>query len=273
MKKILSILFAVMLIAGLSVPVSAYKNTDTVIIRDDADFLTDEEEEKLFVVMYNFSDTYDICLEFKTTARDFSDSAVIKNAENTFDEDFGIDADGALFLIDSANGNWVDHFVLANGVDDMVSDKALDYIIYAVEDPIIDYDEYRAAILWVSWLDDIYSGENTYESKDYDFVNHSQYDSRYANSMDLEVLGFGIVFAIISGLITFGVIWSRYHQHSKPTAALYLDTDSINIYNRSDVFVREYTTRTYHSSGGSGGGGGGRHGGGHHGGGGSRGHR
>jgi uncharacterized membrane protein YgcG len=272
MKKIISILFAALLLAMLTIPVYSYTNTSSVIIRDDGDFLTDEEEEDLFTAMSAVSEMYDINLEFMTTARDFSDNGVIIHAEDAFERDFGATADGALFLIDSANGNWVDHFVVEGDVSDKVSDRALDYIIYAVEEPIIAYNEYGAAMMWLSWLDGIYSGEETYESGSYDFVNDSQYDSRYAHEPDLGVLGFGIVVAIIGAAVTFGAVWQRYYVHGKVTATLYLDTDSINIYNRSDVFVRQYTTTTYHSSGG-GGGGGGRHGGGSHRGGGSRGHR
>jgi uncharacterized membrane protein YgcG len=296
MKRIVSILLALIVISVFGVSVSAYENTDKVMLFDGADFLSDAEEESLFEVMVKVSDAYDLNLEFITTAEDFTDEEIIAYAESNYDYDFGIDSNGSLFLIDSANGNWVDHFVLAGEVDDKVSDDQLRDIIKEVEQPIIDYDEHTAALRWLFWLDTIYGGvvvneiSNTpvedyssdytdYEYTIFDeigfFFNGIAYaieDFFYFDHINLDTLVVFAVFGLVGGIITFSVIWNRYKKHAKVSAVHYLDKNSVNIYTRSDRFVREFTTRTVHESSSSSGGGG-SHGGGHHGGGGSRGRR
>jgi uncharacterized membrane protein YgcG len=299
MKKMISVLLTVVLLLSFGVSVSAYENTEKVMLFDGADFLSDAEEENLFDLMLSVSNAYDLNLEFITTAEDFTDEEIIAYAESNYDYDFGIDSNGSLFLIDSANGNWVDHFVLAGEVDDKVSDDQLDSIIKQVEQPIIDYDEHTAGIRWLLWLDTIYGGvvmdqinasideqygDEPYEETIGDKISYFFWDIGYNletffdnifnfSHINLDTLfAFGVL-ALIGGIVTFVVIWQRYKKHAKVSAVHYLDKNSVNIYNRSDRFVREFTTRTVHSDSSSSGGGGRSHGGGHHGGGGSRGRR
>jgi hypothetical protein len=250
--------------------------------------------------MVKVSEANDINLEFITTAEDFTNDEIIAYAESNYDYDFGADSNGSLFIIDSANGNWVDHFVLAGSLNDLVSDAELKSIITTVEQPIIDYDEHGAALSWVFWVDMQYGGtvvneiSNTPIEDNYEYTEWTVWDEigfffsdvRYAigdffyniffpDHINLEIAFAFALMGLIGGIITFAIIWERYKKHAKVSAVHYLDKNTVNIYSRSDRFVREYTTRTVHSDDSSGGGGhGGRsHGGGSHGGGGSRGRR
>jgi uncharacterized membrane protein YgcG len=299
MKRLISVLLAIVVIFSFGVSVSAYENTDKVMLFDGADFLSDAEEESLFEMMVKVSDAYDLNLEFITTAEDFTNDEIIAYAESNYDYDFGADSNGSLFLIDSANGNWVDHFVLAGEVDEKVSDDQLKAIITEVQEPIIDYDEHTAALRWLLWLDNIYGGVVANEIVNTPVEDYSGewtvfdeigfffsdvgytietffYNIFFPDHINLEIAFAFALMGLIGGIITFAIIWERYKKHAKVSAVHYLDKNTVNIYSRSDRFVREYTTRTVHSdssSGGGGGRGGRSHGGGSHGGGGSRGRR
>jgi uncharacterized membrane protein YgcG len=128
-------------------------------------------------------------------------------------------------------------------------------------------------------LTPVYSGNEVYEGYDYSSDYGGYSGSVGSGDLDafFNVILTVFIIAVVATGIAAGTVWSAYHKHAKISAVAYLKQDSVNIYNRSDRFVREYTTRTPRSNGSSGGGGGGgrsfHSGGGHHGGGSGRGRR
>ncbi|MDR0904523.1 MAG: TPM domain-containing protein [Ruminococcus sp.] len=257
MKKVSKITtFVIVLIIAVltaNVAVYAYENNDDVYLNDTADFLTADEEEQLFDFMVTTAEATGWKIGVVSTAEDYSDNGVIRAAENYFDSYFGSSADGVLLLMDSANGNYVLHIVAANGARKYISNSDAIRIFEHIKPSFEAYDEFRTA---ATFLDDAINYRN---------------GKKLPRQVNIEIAFFFLIAAIAAAAITAGVVWHRYHKHAKISATAYLNKGSINIYNRSDRFVREYTTRTRNSSDSSGGGG--HHGGGSHGGGGGRGSR
>jgi uncharacterized protein len=249
---VLVIIISVLVLSPLRA--AAFENNDTVFLADYADFLTPDEEESLFGQMESTAAATGWKVGVVSTAEDYSDAGVIRAAEKYFDDCFGVNADGVLLLMDSANGNYVLHVLAANGAKKYISTEDSIRIFEHIKPSFERYDEYQTASIFLN-----------------DAILYRNGNS-LPRETNLETAFFFLIAAIIAVAVTAGIVWSRYHAHPKISAAAYLNRGSVNFYNRSDRFVREYTTRTRNSSSSSGRGGG-HHGGGHHGGGGGRGHR
>ncbi|MDR0974556.1 MAG: TPM domain-containing protein [Ruminococcus sp.] len=259
MKKLSAVFTAVLIVLLFigSFTVSAYENNDNVLLLDtpEADFLTAPEEEELFRQMVSFSEATGWKVGVVATAKDYSDAGVVRAAESYFDDYFGVSADGVLLLMDSANGNYVIHILAANGARKYISDSDSVRIFDHIKRYFENYDELNTA---TTFLDDALR-----------LRGGGSAPRNINTNIALTFLIAAAVLTIISG----AVVWNRYHAHPKISATAYLNHSSLNIYSRSDRFIREFTTRTSNSSSSSGGGSRHHSGGGHHGGGGGRGHR
>lgn len=181
-----------------------------------------------------------------TDGKDFYDEdECFRWCVNTYEDDFGDDTDGILFLCDT---DWV--YLITSG-------SATKYIRVSEAESIARYgdsayksgDIVRSAKLVLQGAEQQY-----YQGEDTIFNNP-------------EALVFCVAGGLIAALIAVVGIVSSYKTHAQPTVNNYLNSNTINFRNRKDVFVRT-TTVTHHNSSSSGGGG--RSGGGHHGGGGRR---
>jgi uncharacterized membrane protein YgcG len=257
MKRFTAAIFAVMFALTLSLTVSAATDISRIFLLDAANFLTDSEETRLADEMVEFSNYTGWNVGIVTTAHDLSDNAAIMISEDYYDNAFGINTDGVLLLMDSANGNYVLHVVAANSVRASISTKDAQNITDHIKTSFEKYDEYQTASLFLDYCKLYHDGGSL---------------PKTSSSLNIELALVFFAFAVAAAIITGSVIWQRYNKHPKISAVAYLNQNTVNIYTRSDRFVREYTTRTRRSNS-TGGGGGGHHGGGHHGGGGSRGHR
>ncbi len=77
------------------------------------------------------------------------------------------------------------------------------------------------------------------------------YDSD--SGLDMGFVFGGFIAGIIGAAISVGIVLARYKNHLSPSANIYLNRSSVNMYNNSDYFVREFTTRTRIDSSSSGG--------------------
>ncbi|MDR0987689.1 MAG: TPM domain-containing protein [Ruminococcus sp.] len=248
-----------------------YYAREDLYLADNADFLTGEEEDEIIVHMSLLADVTGWNVGIVSTAEDYTDAEVIEASEKHYDDRFGIDSTGVLLLMDSANGNYVLHMVVANGARSYISDSDVLDIVADIIPSFEDYDERMTVLTFLSDCQIYYEGEtlDSYKiSGSSDYTDYGYISSSREINTDAAFAFF--IIAIIATVVTALVVWNRYHKHSKISAAAYLNKSSLNIYNRSDRFVRETTTKTRNSSDS---GGSSSHGGGHHGGGGSRGHR
>lgn len=100
--KLLTLLLAAVLLIGIKMPASA-GSMSRVVIEDDADLLTDEEEEKLAEVMLPITDYGYVC--FKSI--DVNSTSTSSYVKDYYHENFG-KSSGLVFLIDMDNRNiWI----------------------------------------------------------------------------------------------------------------------------------------------------------------------
>ncbi len=176
----------------------------------------------------------------------------IEYAEAYYDELFGYDSSGLLYLID------VDyrHICISGDADYKYFNNArVNKMVNDCNDLYMDYDDVGNLNMFYHYIE-------------------KYYDDGPFTAMDSFNFPLAFIFGAIAAVIGVVVVISAYKFHYKPTANNYLDGRRINFYRRNDMYIREYTTRTRVSS--SSGGGGRSHGssGGHsHGGGGAGGRR
>lgn len=242
--------------------------TAKAVILDTAGFIPDSQEPDLLTAMQAVADETGWNIGVVSTALDVSNYDGIENADDYYDEFFGVNSSGILYYMDSANHNYFLHFAVEGNARDVITDAYVDRISDAV---VYEFEDYREADSVYTFLEMV-----TTRYRDPTGSLSSYSSSSFDVDAAFETLGFLVVVALIATGIAAITVWNRYHKHAKINAAAYLKQGSINIYNRSDRFIRQYTTRTRRSDNSSGGSHGGHshHSGGHrHGGGGVRGRR
>lgn len=218
-----------------------------VKVKGSEGIVTVEETDAIYDAAKQISDHTGWNIDvYITDGKDFYDEdECFRWCVNTYEDDFGDDTDGILFLCDT---EWV--YLITSG-------SATDYIKVMEAESIARYgnDAYESGDIVRSVRLVLLGAEEEY----------NQGVDTIFNTPHVWVIAF--VVGVIAAVITVGIIVSSYKTHSKPAVNNYLNSNTINFKNRKDVFVRT-TTVTHHNS--SSGGGGGRSGGGHHGGGGRR---
>lgn len=277
MKKLLSFLAAAVISAAAAVlPVSAAES----IIDDKAGLYTQSELAKLEAKQQAVSDLTGWNIAVVTTNTGFgTDGArAMRYAEDYYDEKFGSGSSSVVYLIDLDYR----HFSMDGDVLNYFNSSRLDKMIDACEKEYFDYDDVGNLEKFYYYLEYCYNqGTVAYDSdigaKGESFVPKDGIsDDNERKGYAVTMLLSGMAAGAIAAAIGIAIVLSRYKFHHAPTANCYLNSNTINMYRRQDLFVREYTTRTRIDSGGSGGGGhsgGHSHGGSHHGGGGHGGRR
>lgn len=251
MKRLVSVLTAILLLALLAVPASAAENPESCVY-DEAELLSDEEYWTLEDYAQEISETQQCAVYFMTVEdyRDYGDGDIFNVARQIFlDNDFGMgeDRDGVMLLL-SMNDR--DNCLLANGFGDTaLTDYGKDYISEQFLDDFGDNDWYSGCIDYLAFTDELLS-----QARAGNIYDRGSWITSEALWLWSLVLGAGI--AAIVCLIQRGMMKKKVRLQ---TGALgYLEGGSVSITRRRDVYT--HTTEVRHkietnnnASGGSGG--------------------
>ncbi len=229
-----------------------YKNKSTgyrAVLIDNADYLSESEEKKVFEIMKEITDKTNVCFLTDDNNDYYSESYSENLCKSTLKEVFGAKEDSVIYLID----NEYDYIYAMNDTFDVITSKKA----YSITDNVYKYSakgEYdEAAIEAFNEINALLNGEKIAQSM------------KYISNAFMSVF----IACFLSYFIT--------SKNSKITAAsnkemvegaLYkVNVDSVNV-----IHVSTEKVYSPQSSGGGGGHGGGGHGGGGHGGGGGHSH-
>ncbi len=177
-----------------------------------------------------------------------TDQHTVEYADDMYDELCGINTDGILLLIN--NDTEYDYISTSGACINYYSDYRIEMILDAVYDDIIAGDFASAAAEF------LYTAEYYY---DMGKANH-QTDVMGAevDTVDFAagILVLGVVGLVVGIIIFFGNL--KKYKLEKPSAAFYVNRNTLSYKRFEDIFLGNFTNRIYspRSSGGSGGGGG-----------------
>lgn len=254
MKKFNKILVAILLFFIITVPVKALDTSDKV--HDNADLLTDYEEEQLQKLAEEYVEKYEMDLVIVTTLYNDGKGTELYAMDFYDDNGFGIGDkhDGILFLIDRTYG-YNDTYMVTTGHAILVYDDArIDNIL----DDIYNVKDYG----YYSMFETFISSSSSYAELGVAPSNEDMYideNGDYRQKRMFPWLG-AIIASLAIPSIVVGIFIAKNKMVKKETrAAAYLNQNSINYSRKEDRFVRTDMKRTYSprssSSGGSGGGG------------------
>lgn len=227
-------------------------------IYDFADLYTDSEEKDLYNEVNSYIQSYNMDLVIVTINRN-NKSSPQEYADDFYDyNDFGISSnrDGVLFLIDMQNR---EIYMSTTGTAiEMYNDYRINEALDSVYTYMSDEDYYEGTSNYIDII------------KDYAASGYPN-NSTISNKGDRPSIVTTMIVSLIITIIIMGILISKNKMVRKATTAEeYLNKESVNIKNISDILVSSNTTKqkiehntssggssTHHSSsGGSHGGGG-----------------
>lgn len=218
MKKIIAILFSILLIGLLCFSVSAEGTLPR--LTDNADILTYEEEVKLTKLLDEISERQNFDVVVHTCYGD-SGNDIVDYADCYYDDHFGINTDGAAYVIDMSSNKW-SISTSGRGVDNISNDKC-DEIGGEAAEHLKSGDYYNAMVVFAEGCDDNCNGP--------------KYNWFFGIVISL-VIGFVIAF-IATGVMKGQLKSVRF----KAEANDYLVPGSLNITSSRDMFLYRNVTR------------------------------
>lgn len=287
MKKLTSLLAAVLLSSSLSV--HAYAETETentvdfgycdpengiytinvqenkALLHDLDNSLTIEEESELINEIINAVQYKNFSIAVVITddiGSDKSDYGVMDFADVYYEDYCGMDTDGILLLL---NNDTKYDWISTSGICIDIFEHYIDHIFDDIWDFVYN-GEYANAVSGFCTSVVYYSDSPVYEYDDDDYYNDNYYNDDYYYNDDFDSYDIGgiiegvfalLIFAgffIAVGMIIFvAIINSSYKLKKNQGVADYLLKDSMVLTQQTDTYLRTYTTRTRVSSSGSGG--------------------
>lgn len=246
MKKIsLRFLMTLLVAAAVMLPfcaISYAEPASATYVLDYADVLTDTEEQNFLTYADSFYANTGWYAAFVTTD-DTEYKTSMEYADDTYDELFGINTDGVLFLIDFDSRNY---YISTSGE-----------AILAID----DYDVERILDAAESYMSSQnYSGAGVaafqkVESLCYSYRDGGSYDSDTVSfSIDIVAVLVAFVLAAVAFVLVIVGVLNAYKNKTAPTADVYAKgSDGFVLHQSTDTFIREYTTsvKIESSSGGS----------------------
>lgn len=276
MKKIFTLLLAVVSVALFALSVSAYGVSR---LNDNADIISDENEQ----IILNY-------LDEKSNEQDFTFAVLTENtirggdvqdyADEYYDANYGRDTDGIILLIVMDTREW------AFSTSGLGKSYFGDSELYALEDTMVSelsdgnyaqgiYNYAQTALYYVDFAK-TYGYNFTDDGYDVDHDYYGDYEPHRDNlptPLSERLTVSGIIGAIVSLISTSAMRSKMNTVHKKQSASDYIRKDSLNITRANDYFLTSSIARTLRAQSNSGsshhGGGGGVHissGGGSHGG-------
>lgn len=247
MKKIAAVIMALSACAVCAFSVSA-ENADKVV--DNADLLTDSQEQELEDKLSALVDKYD-CDAVIVTTDTIDGKTPMAYADDYFDyNDYGVgtDRDGVLFLLSMEDRDW---WISTRGEGiDIFTDYGIQFIGDEMLSDLSGGDYYEAFCTFAELSDDFM--EQAQDGEPYDV------DNKYKTTGDrikvvLISMGIGIVAALI---VTFSLKGQLKSVKPNNQAKDYVRPGSMKLTSSRDVFLYKNVDRTVKQTSSSSGGGG-----------------
>ena len=228
MKRLISILVAVFLLALLVIPVSAAE-TPEACVYDGEMLLTDEEYWTLEDYAQEISDLRQCAVYFVSVEdyRDYGDGDIFNVARQIFlDNDFGMgeEKDGVMLILSMADR---DYSLIVHGFGETaLTDYGREYICEHFLDDFADDDWFHGVYDYLSYTDDLLSQAR--EGKIYDRYNWITGGVLWVWSLIL-----GVVISLIVCTIQRAMMRKKVHEQ---TGALGYVQGDVHITRKRDVY-------------------------------------
>ncbi len=211
MKKLI---FIFVMLLALTVPVFASGD----LLVDEADLLTDREEERLLEQLEQVRDQHDLDIVIVTV--DDTDGQYIRDYADDYYDYNGYADDGVLLLVDMDSRQW---WITGTGAGvDIFTSSVIDHIGDEFEDALSDGDYAEAFEIYVEQC--AYYIEDPFEA-------------------GISII-IALVFGLFSALIATGVMRGQLKSvRSKAAAADYLKPGSMVITNAHELYLYSNVTR------------------------------
>lgn len=204
-------------------------------IVDDADLLTDEQEDALEASLAQKSESlsFDIVIVTTFTTDGKTPEAY---ADDYFDYNGygqGINHDGCLLLISMEDRDW--HISTTGYGITALTDAGIDYIGDEIVYFLSDDDFYNAFVLYADLVNDFVNQSNNGAPYDIGNLPKQVYS---ATHFELKHVGYGLLVGLIFSLVLINILKGQLKSvHHKAEANDYLQQDSLVITNANDVFI------------------------------------
>ena len=273
-----------------SVSASNVDNSSNVYLCDEGEFLSDTEFQEAMDELQEAADEsgMNVALWIGSTAvGDDSDADTIAFCDDTYDSLFGINTDGVFLYLDMSGEYSLFDYLSTSGKGQFYYTSGEDYdrvgtIIQDVEEYLPRGEEDLPSAIHsfchdLKYYADMGVPTDTYYTYNKDTGKYlimqdgqvqevSELPKEYTATLSWGTI---VILAVLIGVIAFGIsvlsIRKRYKFKAAGSLQNYLVANDVQYLQRSDQYLRTYTSRTKissESSGGGGGGGGGSHGGG-----------
>ena len=230
-KKIWKVLCMIFLMLSLSVPVSAW--SDTPLLVDGANLLTNSEEQALLQTLQSISQNQQMDIVVLTvnslngmSARDYADDFYDYN---------GYEEDGILLLVSMEYRDW---YISTTGYGIYaVTDAGIEYIANRFLDDLSDGYYYDAFTMYANLCDQFIEQAET--GKPYDVGNMPK--GKYP-------FGFNLLISVVIGFLASMVITAIMAAQLKKVAPQrsaknYVKQGSLNVTRSQDLFVNRHIHR------------------------------
>ena len=234
-RKLLSVLFAVVICFSAAIPVCAEESLSRLM--DDADLLTDSEETSLLSQLDNISENQEMDIVVVTTDS-LEGYTPQEYADNVFDYcgyGIGDNRDGLLLLVSIEDNDW--HISTSGYAITAFTDAGREYMSEQFLPYLSDGEYYKAFSTYADLCDQFITQAKTDEP--YDVGNLPKEPFKIWFNV-LIALGIGFVFAIIVVLYMKSKLKSVRFQ---PAASSYVRNGSMNITQSGDFFLYSHLDR------------------------------
>ena len=234
-RKLLSVLFAVVICFSAAIPVCAEESLSRLM--DDADLLTDSEETTLLSQLDNISENQEMDIVVVTTDS-LEGYTPQEYADNVFDYcgyGIGENRDGLLLLVSIEDNDW--HISTSGYAITAFTDAGREYMSEQFLPYLSDGEYYKAFSTYAQLCDEFITQAKTGEP--YDSGNLPKEPFKIWFNV-LIALGIGFVFAIIVVLYMKSKLKSVRFQ---PAASSYVRNGSMNVTQSGDFFLYSHLDR------------------------------
>ena len=234
-RKLLSVLFAVVICFSAAIPVCAEESLSRLV--DNADLLTDSEETSLLSQLDNISEKQEMDIVVVTTDS-LEGYTPQEYADNVFDYcgyGIGDNRDGLLLLVSIEDNDW--HISTSGYAITAFTDAGREYMSEQFLPYLSDGEYYKAFSTYADLCDQFITQAKTDEP--YDVGNLPKEPFKIWFNV-LIALGIGFVFAIIVVLYMKSKLKSVRFQ---PAASSYVRNGSMNVTQSGDFFLYSHLDR------------------------------
>ena len=234
-RKLLSVLFAVVICFSAAIPVCAEESLSRLM--DESDLLTDREETSLLSQLDNISENQEMDIVVVTTDS-LEGYTPQEYADNVFDYcgyGIGENRDGLLLLVSIEDNDW--HISTSGYAITAFTDAGREYMSEQFLPYLSDGEYYKAFSTYADLCDQFITQAKTDEP--YDVGNLPKEPFKIWFNV-LIALGIGFVFAIIVVLYMKSKLKSVRFQ---PAASSYVRNGSMNVTQSGDFFLYSHLDR------------------------------